>query len=116
MTQLTFGLAIEAMKNGAIVYREKWRQSTNMVDDESDNICFVFMQIPAEISISAVPAMQSLPQSVKNHLVHLSYAGVENWKSIRYSNQLARLNSDNSIYSYSPSIEDVMATDWCSEQ
>ena len=110
--QGTFGQAIQAMKDGKRVARSGWNGKG----------LFVFMQIPAEIDVKEiVPKMQSLPQSVKDEFqrrlavlykddmtpvddnVHLS---------IKYSNQMAIVDTNNNINGWAPSSSDSLATDW----
>ena len=81
-----------------------------------------FDHIPAEIDVKEiVPKMQSLPQSVKDEFqrrlavlykddmtpvddnVHLS---------IKYSNQMAIVDTNNNINGWAPSSSDSLATDW----
>ena len=90
----TFGQAIEALKQGKAVTREVWPGGF-----------FVFMQVPAVISAEVVPKMQSLPQSIKDTFA-------QRGGSIRYTCQLAIVNSENLINGFSPSVSDVLAEDW----
>jgi hypothetical protein len=109
---LSFGKAIEALKNGERVQRKGWNGKG----------LFVFMQVPASIQIPIVPQMQSLPQSVKDVFKQRIDAETKNGTmmpninskavSIRYSNQLALVNIDNEISGWSPSSTDTLAEDW----
>jgi hypothetical protein len=94
-SNLNFGQAIEALKNGGRVAREGWNGKG----------LFVFMQVPAEISDDIIPKMQSLPQSVKDEFA-------KRGGSINYSNQMALVNPNNSINGWSPSSSDALAEDW----
>ena len=91
----TFGQAIEALKEGKMVARQGWNGKG----------LFVFMQVPSTIPEDVVPKMQSVPQSVKNVLA-------KRGGSISYSNQMALVNSDNTINGWSPSSSDTLAVDW----
>ena len=93
--QVNFGEAIEALKQGKRVTRSGWNGKG----------LFIFMQVPSEISEDIVPKMQSLPQSVKDEFA-------KRGGSIRYSNQMALVNIDNSINGWAPSSSDTLAEDW----
>lgn len=107
-----FGEAIKAMKEGKRVQRAGWNGKG----------LFVFMQVPATISVEdIVPKMQSLPQSVKDELKR-RYDKLHNGENpvsvddplltIRYSNQMALVNPDNTINGWAPSASDTLAEDW----
>ena len=108
----TFGEAVIAMQNGTPVARAGWNGKG----------LFIFMQVPADIGMSIVPKMQSLPDAVKDAftarytavtgdktLVHESHEHM----SIRYRNQFGMVYPDNTIYGWSPSPSDCVANDWC---
>lgn len=95
MQNLTFGQAVEALNNGKRVSRSGWNGKG----------LFVFKQVPSEISEEIIPKMQSLPQSVKDEFIRRG-------GSIKYSNQLALVNTDNSINGWAPSVSDSLANDW----
>jgi len=90
-----FGEAISALKKGRRVARDGWNGKG----------LFVFMQVPAEISIDIIPKMQSLPNSVKDEFI-------KRGNSINYSNQMAIVNQNNEINGWTPSGSDALATDW----
>lgn len=92
---MDFGQAIEALKAGKRVAREGWNGKG----------LFIFMQVPAEINEEIVPKMQSLPQSVKDEFA-------KRGGSIRYSNQMALVDPNNSITGWAPSSTDTLAEDW----
>lgn len=94
-TECNFGQAIKALKDGKRIAREGWNGKG----------LFVFMQVPAEIGIDIVPKMQSLPQSVKDEFIRRGGA-------ISYSNQMALVNTNNSINGWAPSSSDALAEDW----
>ena len=93
--KVNFGQAIEALKQGKRVQREGWNGKG----------LFVFMQVPSEINEEIIPKMQSLPQSVKDEFARRG-------GSINYSNQMALVNTDNSINGWAPSSSDTLAEDW----
>jgi hypothetical protein len=98
-SNLTFGQAIEAVKQGKRISRQGWNGKG----------MFVFMQVPSEIAKDIVPKMQSLPQSVKDEFQRR----FENSSgSIYYSNQLALVNPSNLINGWAPSVSDALAEDW----
>ena len=83
---------------------------------------FVFKQIPSEIPISVVPKMQSLPKEVKEEFERRYNVASDNGNmmmannnplaTIRYCNQLAIVDPDNTIIGWVPSISDVLSNDW----
>lgn len=95
-TNLSFGQAVEAAKEGKSIRREGWNGKG----------LIVFMQVPSTIPADTIPKMQSLPQSVKDELKNRG-------GSISYSNQMALLNPDNTINGWAPSVSDTLAEDWC---
>jgi hypothetical protein len=98
-SNLTFGQAVEALKQGKRIARQGWNGKG----------MFVFMQVPSEIAKDIVPKMQSLPQSVKDEF----QKRFENSSgSIYYSNQLALVNPSNLINGWAPSVSDALAEDW----
>ena len=90
----------KALVNGMRCRRTSWKE----------DVKFVFMQVPAEISKEIVPKMQSLPQSVKDYF--MGTFEDEQIDAIYYNNQIAQVNSSNLITSYSPSTSDLLANDW----
>ena len=93
---MNFGEAVAALKDGKMIQREGWNGKG----------LFVFMQVPAIISIDTVPKMQSLPQSVKDEFVSRTMA------TISYENQMAIVNQSNQINGWVPSSSDTLAEDW----
>ena len=108
-TNLSFGEAIKALKKGKRVAREGWNGKG----------LFIFQQVPADIPMTVVPGMQSLPQSVKDEFVRRQESNEERelafqpYESIRYRNQLAMVYPDNTIYGWVASPSDVLENDWC---
>lgn len=93
--KLTFGQAIEALKNGQLVSREGWNGKG----------MFAFMQVPSEIPAYIIPNMTSLPPAVKDVL---SKRG----EPLKYSSQFALVKPDSSINGWAPSVADTLADDW----
>jgi hypothetical protein len=83
---MTFGLAIEALKRGEIVARAGWNGKG----------MFVYL-VPA----NTYPAQTGAAKS---------YFG-EN-SNVPYAAYLALKNMDNTVYTWVPSISDVLAEDW----
>lgn len=90
------GEAIEAAKQGHMISREGWNGKG----------MFVYLQVPAEISVDIIPKMTSLPQPVKDEFARRGLP-------LSYSNQLSIVDSHNNISSWSPSAADTLAEDWC---
>jgi hypothetical protein len=109
-TLLSFGEAIEALKNGKRVARLGW----------NGRGLFVFMQVPADIDVeTVVPKMQSLPQSVKDEFARRKKLWAKDWdvskedtETIKYRNQLAMVYPDNTIYGWVASPSDILSDDW----
>ena len=107
--RLTFGAAIEALKQGKRVQRSGWNGKG----------LFIFMQVPSEVPMEVVPKMSSLPQSVKDEFERRFTSGekregvdpIEN-NTIKYKNQLAMVYPDNTIYGWVASPSDVLEEDW----
>jgi len=92
---LNFGKAIDALKQGKMITRTGWNGSG----------MFVFKQIPAEIGLEIIPKMQSVPQSVKDAIL-------KNGTTLKYTNQMAIVNSDGRVDSWVASSSDIFAEDW----
>lgn len=101
-----FGEAIEALKNGKRVSRRAW------VHPDGGFEYFIFMQIHSEIKKHIVPAMQSLPQSVKDEFQRRFEDESAQIDAIYYNNQLAIVGLSNLIRGWSPSPTEVLAEDW----
>lgn len=93
---MSFGMAIDALKNGRAIRRSGWNGKG----------LFVVKQIPAHIENDIIPKMQSLPQSAKDLI--LKGKGF-----IDYTSQCLIINENNGkADSWVPSISDVFAEDW----
>jgi hypothetical protein len=101
-TNCSFGLAIEALKQGKRVQRNGWNGKG----------LFVFMQVPSTIKKEIVSKMQSLPQTVKDEFERRFSNPAEQIDAIYYDNQLALVNQSNLITGWSPSTSDALAFDW----
>ena len=96
---MDFGEALQALKQGKMLQR-----TTGDLDS------FIFRQVPADIDISIVPRMQSLPDKVKAEFQErYKRSGIP---GISYDNQFALVKPYNEIESWSPSVSDVQANDW----
>ena len=94
--QMSFGDAIEVLKQGGTVRRSGWNGKGLMV----------FKQVPAHIESDIIPKMQSLPQSAKDLI--LTGKGF-----IDYTSQCLIYNENTGrADSWVPSISDVFAEDW----
>ena len=92
---MNFGQAIEALKEGKLVYREGWNGKG----------MFVMKQIPSEISLDIIPKMQSVQQSAKDMLI-------ERGTTLKYCNQMLIIKQDGSADSWVASSSDIFAEDW----
>ena len=93
---MTFGTAIELLRQGKSIRRKGWNGKG----------LFVIKQIPAHIESNIIPKMQSLPQSAKDLI--LAGKGF-----IDYTNQCLIYNENTGrADSWVPSISDVFAEDW----
>lgn len=93
---MTFGDAIEVLKQGRAIRRSGWNGKG----------LSVFKQVPAHIESDIIPKMQSLPQSAKDLI--LKSKGF-----IDYTSQCLIYNENTGrADSWVPSISDVFAEDW----
>jgi hypothetical protein len=99
---VTFGEALEALREGKVVFRKNWEE-TGM---------FVFQQLSTSVKSNIVPKMQSLPDSVKEVFQKRFDNPDMQIKEIYYGLQLSLVNSSNLIVTYIPSIEDLFCADW----
>lgn len=93
---MTFGDAIEVLKQGGAIRRTGWNGKG----------LFVIKQVPSHIESDIIPKMQSLPQSAKDLIL--------NGKGfIDYTSQCLIYNENTGrADSWTPSISDVFAEDW----
>ena len=99
---VSFGKAIEALKQGKRVQRQGWNGKG----------LFIFMQVPSQVPQNIVPKMTSLPQSVKDEFQRRSLDSSKIYDNIQYKNQLAMVYPDNTIYGWVASPSDVLEEDW----
>ena len=92
---MNFGLAIEALKQGRLVYRDGWNGKG----------MFVMKQIPAEIPLEVIPKMQSVQADAKDILLLRK-------TTLKYCNQMLIVKQDGTADSWVPSSSDVFAEDW----
>ena len=93
---MSFGDAIEILKQGGAIRRSGWNGKGLMV----------FKQVPAHIDSDIIPKIQSLPQSAKDLI--LKGKGF-----IDYTSQCLIYNENTGrADSWVPSISDVFAEDW----
>lgn len=92
---LTFGLAIEALKQGNLVARKGWNGKG----------MFIMKQIPAEISLEIIPKMQSVQQAAKDKLIEAN-------TTLKYCNQMLIIKPDGTADSWVASSSDIFAEDW----
>lgn len=106
----TFGDAVIAMESGKRVTRGSWN-GANM---------FVFKQIPSSIKLDKVSTMQSLPNTVKyefekRFLLKGSAKGFDidsTFDFIAFFDQMHIVKPNNTLFSYVPSVYDMLAVDW----
>ena len=94
--QMSFGDAIEILKQGGAIRRSGWNGKGLMV----------FKQIPAHIESDIIPKMQSLPQSAKDLILKGKGFIYYTSQCIIYNENTGRADS------WVPSISDVFAEDW----
>jgi Protein of unknown function (DUF2829) len=93
---LSFGLAIEAMKQGYPVSRISWNNKNLMV----------IKQVPAMIGKTIIHNMTSLPQQAKDKIL-------ETTECITYTNQCLLFSATSGrADSWSPTVSDIFAQDW----
>ena len=95
MINLTYGEAIEALKQGQRCTRQGWNGKG----------MFVFMQVPAMVDEKYIPNMTSLPESVKTEFI-------KRGGNIHYTNQFAIVSPNNVINGWVASVSDTLANDW----
>ena len=93
---LSFGEALEALKEGKALSRSGWAG------------LFIFKQVDNNIRIEAVYKMRSIPERIKVKII-------KNGEDLNYTNQFCIVDSMNTIEGWSPSPEDICATDWVAE-
>jgi len=93
---MSFGMAIEALKNGFAIRRDGWNGKD----------IFVFKQVPATIHSDVIPKMTSLPAQAKQLILNST-------ATICYTSQCIIFNAKTGrADSWVPSISDTFADDW----
>lgn len=108
MSNLTFGAALEAVKEGKLIARSGWNGKG----------MFVFMRPADELGISMlVEKVKSLPQSVKDYYAtrdsfrHPSEQGLT---KVMFTAYLCMKTADDTIVNgWLASQTDMLAEDWC---
>lgn len=93
---MTFGDAIEVLKQGGAVRRSGWNGKG----------LWVIKQVPARITEDVIPKMQSLPQSAKDLILKDKGFIDYTCQCLIYNENTGRADS------WVPSISDVFADDW----
>lgn len=95
MGNVTFGVAVEMLRNGQLVRRNSWAPGV-----------YVVKQVPAHIPGTIIPTMQSLPPAAKQKLMDTT-------QFIKYMDQCLIIDTNvGHADSWHPNIVDVFATDW----
>ena len=94
--QMSFGDAIEILKQGGAIRRSGWNGKG----------LWVIKQVPAHIPEEIIPKMQSLPQSAKDLILKSKGFIVYTSQCLIYNENTGRADS------WVPSISDVFADDW----
>ncbi len=105
---LTFGAALEAVKQGALVARKGWNGKG----------MFVFMRPSDELTTEFIPKVKSLPQSVKDYIDQYvddkSNPGETGLTKVKFTAYLCMKAADGSIVNgWLASQTDMLAEDWC---
>lgn len=93
MKHFSFASAIPLLQQGLCITRAAFRD------------CFVFRQIPQQVTANVVPMMTSLPAVVKD-----IFMAREQGPS--YRDQLALVLPNGEVTGWTPSPEDTLANDW----
>lgn len=94
-SEMSFGEAIAALKNGECVRRKSF-----------DEGVIITKQVPSVIPEDIIPKMTSLNERTK-HII------LSTCKNIKYNNQLLAINLlSGDAEQYAPSIKDINAKDW----
>jgi Protein of unknown function (DUF2829) len=108
MQKLSYGQAIEAVKDGKLIARQGWNGKG----------MFVFMRPADELTVDfIVHNVKSLPTSVKKYFVEVSNPvhdnGILGGSKIEFKPYLCLKTPNHSIVNgWVSSQEDVLATDW----
>jgi len=89
------------LRDGLMVRRTSWPEGT-----------FIFRQVPAIISKTIVPGMQSLPAVVKEEFLRRFKDDSYQVSEIYYNDQIAIVNASNLIQGWGALPVDLLAEDW----
>lgn len=101
---LNIGEAVDSLKEYNICYRDSWEEGT-----------YIYLQIPNIIKKDIIPNMTSLPSSVKDKINEKILNSNYQVDSLYYNNQITIVNSSLLMKGWSPTIDDILATDWITE-
>lgn len=90
---MPFEDALKHLKDFKPVKRKSWQGA------------FIYRQLSAVISPSYIEHMTSIPPSVKVRLKQRD-------KPLAYDYQITKVDSNNLLSAYFPTVEDLMANDW----
>lgn len=98
--KLTFGEAIEALKQGKRVSRKGWNGKG----------MFIFMRPACEVTAETASHFESLPQSVKDWM----HAALHQYDKITFTPYLCMKAADGTIVNgWLASQTDMLSEDWC---
>lgn len=108
MTNLNFGQAVEAAKQGKLISREGWNGKG----------MFVFQHPADTIPTGAIGKIKSLPDSVKKWIDQNLYdkvnQGEQGLTPVKFTAYLCMKAADNTIVNgWLASQTDILADDWC---
>ena len=99
---LTFGEAIEAVKQDKLIQRKGWNGKQ----------MFVFQRPHDSLSIDFIPKVKSLPESVKQYLID-NATEEQKVSGISFTSYLCMKASDGTIVNgWLANQTDMLATDW----
>jgi hypothetical protein len=106
-SNLTFGQALEAVKQGKLISREGWNGKG----------MFIFMRPADEIAVPVVVnQVKSLPKAVKDYFYNNSNPSVpllEQTETVKFTAYLCMKAADNSIVNgWLASQTDMLSSDW----
>lgn len=111
-TSLTFGEAIELLKEGKLVTRQGWNGKG----------MFLFMRPADELTVNTlVHNVKSLPQSVKSYFAAKTHpyleGRIDGEDKVKFTGYLCMKAADDSIVNgWLASQTDMLAQDWCEVQ
>lgn len=102
---LTFGQAIEAVKEGNLIARKGWNGKD----------MFVFQRPEDHLEVEMiVHKVKSLPQSIKDYYAQQNEKGLDGSAKIKFTSYLCMKAADGSIVNgWLASQTDMLSNDWC---